>query len=272
MLSGFNTATLREIVRLVLETVSPEKIFLLGATTVRTCTENIFQENNTGPLQVAEYYLLVLTGVNTIHSEEDVQDRIEQRCRDITPVTAIVHSVKLFNKWLSEGHLFATRSYQYGYLLHDARGTPLTAPAFCEAGSSCAATKEEFVQWCHRATEFFAGAELYTLRRQYTLAAFLLHQAMEHTCIALVKRATGYRANTHNLDKLTRYTMLVHNEVREIFPRRSADDQHLFRLLQKAYIHGRYKDNFSITEEQLLVLITRVKKLQLFAAQLPVEL
>lgn len=109
--------------------------------------------------------------------------------------------------------------------------------------------------------EFLAGAELYRLRKQYALAAFLLHQAAEQCLEALVKTGTGFSTHTHSIDRLMRYAALVSYRVADLFPQQTEKDKHLFRLLQKAYIDGRYAD-YSIGEPELDCLIKRVEELQ----------
>lgn len=267
MLSNHNTEQLRTVLRAIQQSVGPEKIFLLGTSYVKKCTEHIFGDRASNPQQDTTYYLLVLTKYSEQRPDDELMETIEQRCRKITPVTVFLRSVKIFNKWLAEGQLFALQVAQHATLVYDAGVIPLAAPGPCDREKARAKMRELSLEALHQATEFFAGADLYTLRFQLKLAAFLLHQAMEHTCIALIRVATGFRASTHNIDKLVRYATMVFTEVAAIFPRQSAADARLFRLLQKAYIHSRYYPDFTITETQLCVLMDRVKKLQGLASQ-----
>src|SRR6266700_1143048 len=114
--------------------------------------------------------------------------------------------------------------------------------------------KKEFNHCYNRITECIVGAELYPLRRQFTLAAFLLHQAAEHAYTIIIRVVTGFRASTHNLDKLIRYSLPFSAELSTLFPRHTEKEDHLFRQLQKAYIYGRYKDDYVVTEKEMLVL------------------
>ncbi len=251
----------QKLFRRVREAANPEKIFLLGRSYTSQCSENIFGGQSPEEQQVTTYFMLVLLRPDDRRSDDEVQDQIEQRCRDLTAVTALVLPVKTFNKWLQEGQLFAVQVYRHATLLFDAEQVALAIPRTDNSEALREKLRSECLHTYHLATEFFAGAELYTLRRQFNLAAFLLHQATEHTCIALIRRCTGYRAGTHNLDKLLRYTAMSYGEALKLFSRQSEADQQLFRVLQKAYIHGRYKYDFSIQEDQLLDLLQKVKQL-----------
>lgn len=124
------------------------------------------------------------------------------------------------------------------------------------------AQQKEYARWNNQVTEFMAGTELYFLRKQFGLAAFLLHQAAEHAYTILMKSMTGYRPSTHNLDKLVRYCQPFSAKLAAIFPRNNDRENNLFQLLQKAYVHGRYRDDYVITEKELQVLMQRVKLLQ----------
>jgi len=71
----------------------------------------------------------------------------------------------------------------------------------------------------------------------------------------------GYKPTTHNLDKLRRYTNRFALELALIFPRDTTEEDDLFRLLASGYVDARYKEEFIITEEEVAVLIERVRRL-----------
>ncbi|HZW49014.1 MAG TPA: HEPN domain-containing protein [Bacillota bacterium] len=85
-----------------------------------------------------------------------------------------------------------------------------------------------------------AGADLFMLRNQTKLAAFMFHQAAEQCLRALFEKTTGMYLNTHSLDKLTRYCSMTCWRLPEIFPGKNEKGERIFQLLQKAYIGGRY--------------------------------
>ena len=117
-------------------------------------------------------------------------------------------------------------------------------------------------QGINKVNEFIAGAALYQVRLQYTMAAFMLHQAAEHALHSIFKKATGLHINTHNIDKLLRYCTMVNYKMPSIFPRNKANNEKLFQLLQKAYIDTRYKDDFTIKNEELNAIMEGVKRLK----------
>jgi predicted phosphatase len=73
---------------------------------------------------------------------------------------------------------------------------------------------------------------------------------------------SGYRPKLHNIEKLGTTTAAHYPEFMKIFPRKTAEEERLFKLLKDAYIDARYKKNYKITKEELAYLAKRVEKLR----------
>lgn len=260
-LSACNTMQLQEIVNIIVKAVAPENIFLLGASFTSNQLFNIFSETPANYRQVTHYDLLVLLPAEEKRSSDEVQDVIENRCRAHTPVTAMIFAINQFNELLIAGHPYCCEVYASGLPVYDAGRVALSEPRFKEKTQLQAQAKDAFAKWYGGAEEFFAGAELYLMRKQLKMAAFMLHQVAERCYVGLIQVMTGYRAGTHNLEKLLRYTRSFSAELCQLFPRNNDKEEHLFRQLQKAYIHSRYKDDYAVNEQELLVLKDRLGKL-----------
>jgi HEPN domain-containing protein len=268
MLSNYQTDQLQEVLNIVIKATAPDKIYLLGATHNCHTEESIFTAAPVLWQQVTHYYLMVLTKQNDGRCFDALHDVIESRCRHVTPVTVFIEAVHIFNQWLNTGHPFANSIASNALLLYDTGMIPLDIPCVEIPEPDIAAQRKEFLRWDNQVSEFLAGTELYLLRKQFGLAAFLLHQAAEHACTVLLKIMTGYRAGTHNLDKLLRYCRPFSAELAQLFPRHTEKENDLFQLLQKAYVHGRYRDDYVVTEKELRLLTGRVKQLQLIVRQI----
>ena len=90
----------------------------------------------------------------------------------------------------------------------------------------------------------------------------MLHQAAEQALLTILKKATGLRTHTHNIDKVLRYCSMVNYQIQAIFPRNNDTNERLFQLLQKAYIDSRYKEGYKINSNDLLSIMERVEQLQ----------
>ena len=89
----------------------------------------------------------------------------------------------------------------------------------------------------------------------------MLHQAAEHALNALLQPLMQFRIQTHNLHKLMRNARRFSIEIFNLFPRNTDEEIRLFQVLQKAYIHARYKDSFEVYAEDAMMLLERIKGL-----------
>lgn len=113
----------------------------------------------------------------------------------------------------------------------------------------------------NRAAEFLAGAELFVARKEYSMAAFMLHQSAEQSLLTLIRARTGYHANTHSIDRLLRLAELVSYQIRDVLPRTTDKQKNIFGRLQKAYIDARYQTEYEANEEDIQYLLPKVKYL-----------
>ncbi|MCH5716101.1 HEPN domain-containing protein [Niabella hibiscisoli] len=112
-----------------------------------------------------------------------------------------------------------------------------------------------------KAREFLAGAELYRLRQQYKMAAFMLHQCAEQALQALLKAGTGYHSQTHNIERLLQLCCLVSPQLASLFPLHTEAGKRLLHLLQKAYISARYASDYRVNDGELRSLTGKVEGL-----------
>ena len=251
------------LTELITEAVPAEKVYILGCTMVQQRTESIFAYDALSGRFVSHYYILVLINKNSANSNSNLQDKIENNCRSFIPVTAIVIHTDQFNDWLAEGHPFACKVVTIAQNLYD---TGIVLPATPQALDQQALSKINEAQYnagINKVQEFLAGADLYRIREQNKMAAFMLHQAAEQSLHTLFRISTGLYVNTHSIDKLIRYCSMVSYKITAIFLRNNEKNEHIFQLLQKAYIDSRYKESYLIKLEDLLTITERVRALEL---------
>ncbi len=250
---------LEQLIPVITQTTPTEKILLLAAQTTNRSTESIFTEEPVHTRHPAHYHLLVLVNNQEPRRAEELQDTLEGRCRRLAPVTVIVFSVSIFNNLLAAGHPFAVRISREANIIYDACQVQL---ARCGKWYDDQYNKKESRNFFQRGEEFIAGAELYAGRNQLSLAVFFLHQVVEHTLTGLIISAIGYRPATHNLGRLISWCNLFTSGPGDIFTSHNEQEAHLFRLLQKAYICGRYRDDYTITETEFSALRQRIRQLK----------
>lgn len=234
-----------------------EKLFLLGSTGQRKRTGSIFNYEQPSCKYTSHYYILALVNKSDEQTHSCIQDKIENNLQHFVPVTAIVLWTDQFNNWLNEGHTFATRVVQRSLLLHD-NGEPLHTPSPVDETTLQQSRRQYYTKGLNLMQEFLAGAEMYRVRKQHAMAAFMLHQSAEHGLRTLMKITTGLKTNIHNLDRLVRYCSMAVHGVGEVFNRKHPQRKHLFGKLQAAYIDARYKE-YSIGYDDLLQLEQQVR-------------
>lgn len=225
-----------ELVKRITETNTVRKIFLLGSTFGESRTETLFSGSAPTAREVTHCFLLVLVKKEEREKFNQLQDRIETACAPVIATTAIVLQLEQFNDWLWDRHPFAHTVQRLGVQLYK-HPSLAKEPTLLSLDAEALKKEQEstYAKGINKVQEFLAGAELYTVRKQYKLAAFMLHQAAEHSLLTLLKVTTGLRVNTHNLDRLIRYGSMVSYRLPHLFPQNKDTAKRLFRLLQHAY-------------------------------------
>jgi uncharacterized protein len=245
---------LGKVVHIIVKAVMPEKIILFG----------IFGPGGDAgllPRALRAYDLLVITRTDDRRSDYELQDLIENRCRDQAPVTILVHDIGYVNRRMSEGQYFFFQLGQEGVLLYDARRSPLVRPLTPNLEEVKWMAERDYERWSQQACAFFRSAGFNLEEKEWKIATFLLHQAAEQAYQAILLAFTGYKPTTHNLDKLRRYTNRFSVDLAMIFPRDNEEEDDVFRLLSSGYVDARYKEEFMITEEEVRLLMNRLRLL-----------
>lgn len=250
---------LKQVTGKVIQVCALEKLFLLGITEQTLRTESLFSIPSVTRRSMEHCYLLVLVKKSN-EPLTAIQDKIENNLQHLIPVTAIVLDMDQFMEWHASGHFFANSVFEKGWILWQKDPAPLPLPQSIEDSEAKKENETIYSTAMNRISEFMAGAELYTIRKQYKMAAFMLHQSAEQILITMLIMKTGYRPNTHNIDKLTRYCSMFCPLLHHIFSNKESDKK-LLQLLQKAYIDARYKNDYAITFHELTCLHVKIKKL-----------
>ncbi|MEO6837643.1 MAG: HEPN domain-containing protein [Ginsengibacter sp.] len=185
---------------------------------------------------------------------------LETKSKQFISMTAFVLTIFTFKTWLETGQRFAIKVHKEAKLLYGSNELlPIIEahPEDIEEKNNAIYTEAK-----NKVVEFLAGADLYIIRKQTKLAAFMLHQATEQCLHAMFELNTGMYLATHNIDKLLRYCSMICYRLPEIFPRNNKKEERLFQLLQKAYVGGRYDNNYSITVTELQEIRERVMELK----------
>jgi uncharacterized protein len=259
--SEYPWAIVSQVSKLIVSAISTEKIYMLSVVHQRQELNSIFVDEGQEEYLIEGLNLLVLTGESDKRPGDEIQDIIEHRLGIQLALTAFVLPLQQFNNWLRKENPFAVQVYHKAKLCYDAGITPLFIPNTHNDKADKLLFSEELEQKTNKAIEFMAGAELYVVRKKYELAAFHLHQAAEQMYTGIIRFTTGLSVQTHNLDKLYRYSKYLLPGLKGIFPRDSEPERKLFQNFQKAYLGARYSTDYAIGYAEVIRLGERVKKI-----------
>jgi uncharacterized protein len=257
-LSPAQRRDLEKAKRIIVQAVRPEKIILFG---VYSVAADAGLYSGQLPPGMEAYDLLVVTNEGDRRSDYELQDIIENRCREEVPVTILVHDMGYVNRRIAEGQYFFEALRREAILLYDAGRVAFAKSGAVDLVQVRWVAERDFDRWRRQSRAFFRSAEFNLGSAEWKMVVFMLHQAAEQIYQAILLAFTGYKPTTHNLDKLRRYTNRFSIELALLFPRNGEEEDRIFRLLLSGYVDARYKENFEVGEADARLLTERVGKL-----------
>jgi predicted nucleotidyltransferase len=131
----------------------------------------------------SDYDILIVVNQHKLTDEAAIWYKAEDRVMRLTkaPFTLIVHTLDEVNDELAKGHYFFADIWREGIELYSLKGSkPLLKPRPLNAQQAYDAAKEHFEQRFPHAIEFLPVYQFCRERPNLKLAAFNLHQAVEH--------------------------------------------------------------------------------------------
>jgi predicted nucleotidyltransferase/HEPN domain-containing protein len=210
---------------------------------------------------ISDTDILVIVASEEVEADYSLWARVEAQARQIAEpvsVTLLVHTLPYVNQEIRMGQYFFAEIARQGVLLFKKKGAALAKPRALNDGERLAVGVRDFRYWFESASGFFKGSLYYAVRRMRPHSAFLLHQAAERYFHAALLVFTGYKPQTHDLEKLANQTAPLHPALSGALPRTEPEDERLFKLLKRAYIEARYSKSYRVTDEELAALRVRV--------------
>ncbi len=259
---------LAEVVQKIVTAVQPEKIICYGLRSVHYQDWGCFLDEgimrDTSRLKLD---LLIIAPVTKGQLEQDISFAAEQQCKSLADVHCITHKVHSVNENLTKGNPFFCTLCNKGWLIYDSGQTGLETPvSMVEPMLDRYILEAIWRRWYGLAQHFYKSAVDSQDFERPDLTAFMLHQAMEHTCGALIRIFTGYRPNTHNLSRLLMMVENFTDQLSKLFPKSTKEEEAIYAVLQHGYLDARYKDEYIVPTGILDVLIQRVQEAQTIAA------
>jgi uncharacterized protein len=260
-----------QLVQKIASTIHPEKILCYGYRTSIYQDWSCFKEDtgHTETIKVT-FDLLVITNSDNKLADHEILQKVDQLADTLDcEVTAVSQSLESVNELIAKNSRFLTTIYNKAVLVYDAGNNPLivhpAAPSFEETMRKMETTWNK----CFSVAERFYKTACFCMDNGWNeKALFDLHQATQHTCMALLRVYTGYRSTTHNLSRLLALIDNFSFVPSTIFPCITEEETALFNTLNRAYSDARYKEDYSIPTEIAQLLKKRVHQLLVVAENL----
>ena len=211
-----------------------------------------------------DYWLLMVTeGGSRI--ENAVQDFVNTHY-EFGKITILAHGKEGIARSISDGYRFFANVYNAGKLLYNRQFCVKTYILYSSVLTSYRErSKLAFDNGISRAEGFLHGAKECLASKKYNVCAFMLHQAVEQCCIALIVLYMDYRCDIHNLYRLLMLCRCFTDVPFKLFITGSEDDQAIFDKLVKSYSNARYALDFKIEALEIDMLLEQVSSLLNFA-------
>lgn len=174
----------------------------------------------------------------------------------------VIESIDYVNSEIEKGKYFFSDIKKEGITLYSSKEFELAEAKELGDEEKRQIVKDDYEHWMEKSEGFFSGCKNFLQNNDFTLSAFMLHQATESLYNCTLLTCGGYKPKSHDLIELNKLCCIHSQDFLPIFPTATKEQQDCFNLLQKAYIDARYSKNYSITKEQLEYLIVRVEKLK----------
>jgi len=245
---------LQNFIELLVEKYRPLRVVCFGRTSSTKQNIGCFMEP--WEKEHCHHFLLMVTESAT-RIEHEVQDFANGHFLDLD-ITIIVHGQKNVEAAIEANSRFYCTVFEHGELLYKSDGLFMERPVSYVAIRAEEKAREHMYNRIPLAHGFITGATKCIEEEQFNVSVFMLHQAVEQCCIALIRIFIGYRSDVHNLYRLLRLCASFSSMPSQFFLNGNKDDEELFDVLVKSYSAARYNDSFDIEPEIAGQLLRKV--------------
>ncbi|TCC99173.1 HEPN domain-containing protein [Pedobacter hiemivivus] len=245
----------RAFIDQLVQKFKPLQIFSFSKDSYTQDDQGCFKEKST--TFHCDYCLLLVTESNT-RIDHEVQDFTNGNYKHGV-ITILCHAKHAIEEAIIANNRFFITVCSTAKLIYSHNG--MTTFDFSNRFIPTEAAIKARKHFDHRMTladGFLTGAHECIINEQHNVCVFMLHQAVEQTCIALIRVHLAYRAEMHNLRRLLHLCSCFSNAPIKMFLSGSPDDERLFEVLLKSYSGARYKDTFNISEDDSWLLYNKV--------------
>jgi len=192
---------LNRLIKRITDLIIPEKVICYGVRTSFYRNWSCIQQHTEELYPTFD--LLVITAKDEEREDHVTVQMVEQFSTPTITITCIAHRLPTVNSQIEAAHPFFCSLYEKGLRLYEKNDRPLSTPPPSYRNVPTKELAETYwSRWYGLAKNFWQVALESLAKGSHEITVFLLHQCVEHTCIALIRVFTGYHTNTHNLSRL----------------------------------------------------------------------
>ncbi len=213
---------------------------------------------------VSDYDILAVSRQKKTIDDIKLWDEITKACNALklsAHPRVIAHDIQELNIQLAEGQYFFSDIKKEGRILFDSGKFELADERDLTRGEKQRIAQDHFEYWFESAKGFYRFFELGLEENNLNGAAFQLHQAVEHSYKTVLIVFINYIPNEHLLALLSSMAAGKNSSFANIIPHETEEEKDRFKLLDDAYIGGRYDPKYRISKEDLEILAVYVRKL-----------
>lgn len=255
-----NEQQILQIVDIIKEVIVPEKIILFGSYAKGKQVEHKYQIKDGTTIEYTSDYDILVVLKEIPERLSNLESTIMNKTAIYnTPLNLEIHEIDYINKGLDIGEYFFVDIIKEGVSLYDTGLLEFSTPRQLTLIERKEKALRYFNTWFPGAEKMLKGSKFFFAESDLKESVFLLHQATESLYYTVLLVFTDYKPKLHNLWKLRKKAKPYSEELFLVF-RTEIDeyDNHLFDLLKRGYIDARYREDYTITENELKDLIAKV--------------
>lgn len=237
------------IINLLVAVLEPEMIFQVIHPNVPEDGEEPYRD-----------LLIILSDSNT-KPFDDLESVVELLTVKDSLLSCSLHKSCAIQRALNEGQVYYSLVCVKENLIYQNSTAQIPDFSAEKYAAVVAKAREEFELGMAKAHSFFAGAEKYAESHDPSMAMFMLQQAAELTFRAVALSLYGIERRTHSIKALKKLNRRLAPQLNDIFPGDTDEEERLLKLLEDAYLDGRYLQGYKVSEQDLLSLMQRVGQL-----------
>lgn len=237
------------IVDLIIASIEPEMIFQVNHPNVLQDTADSYRD-----------LLIVLPDSNAMPFQE-LEPVVELITSKEGRLSCSLHKSSAIQQALNDGHIYYSLVCVKENLIYQNTTAKIPDLSAEKYAAVVAKARQEFEAGMAKAHSFYAGAEKYVESGNSAMAMFMLQQATELAFRAVALSLYGIERRTHSIKSLKKLNRRLAPELNDIFPADTEEEERLLKVLDDAYLDGRYSTGYTVSDNDLSTLLTRVGQL-----------